>query len=123
MKKTAKKAAPARTAKATARTAPNMLGKERLMNVLIAPHVSEKSARVSETGNQFVFRVRNDATRSHVKQAVELMFDVKVDDVNVVNQRGKSRRFGQIQGQRSGFKKAYVRLAAGQTIDLGGVKA
>jgi large subunit ribosomal protein L23 len=96
------------------------LSKEKLMNVLIAPHVSEKAARVSETGNQFVFRVRGDATRSHVKQAVEFMFEVKVDAVQVLNQRGKSRRFGAIQGRRSGIKKAYVRLAAGQTIDLSG---
>jgi large subunit ribosomal protein L23 len=116
MKKSAKKTAAAKTAAKTP-------GKERLMNVLIAPHVSEKAARISETGNQFVFRVRNDATRVDVKHAVELMFEVKVDDVQVLNQRGKARRFGQIQGQRSGFKKAYVRLAAGQTIDLGGVKA
>ena len=116
MKKTAKKTAAAKTAAKTP-------GKERLMNVLIAPHVSEKAARISETGNQFVFRVRNDATRVDVKHAVELMFEVKVDDVQVLNQRGKARRFGQIQGRRSGFKKAYVRLAAGQTLDLGGVKA
>jgi len=99
------------------------LSKERLMNVLIAPHVSEKAARISETGNQVVFRVRGDATRSDVRQAVELMFDVKVDSVQVLNQRGKTRRFGAIQGRRSGFKKAYVRLAAGQTIDLAGAKA
>jgi large subunit ribosomal protein L23 len=96
------------------------LSKEKLMNVLVAPHVSEKAARVSESGNQFVFRVRGDATRSDVKQAVELMFEVKVDAVQVLNQRGKARRFGAIQGKRSGFKKAYVRLAAGQTIDLAG---
>jgi len=96
------------------------LSKEKLMNVLIAPHVSEKAARVSETGNQFVFRVRGDATRTHVKQAVEFMFEVKVDSVQVLNQRGKERRFGAIRGRRPGFKKAYVRLAAGQTIDLAG---
>jgi large subunit ribosomal protein L23 len=96
------------------------LSREKLMNVLVAPHVSEKAARVSESGNQFVFRVRGDATRSDVKQAVELMFEVKVDAVQVLNQRGKARRFGAIQGKRSGFKKAYVRLAAGQTIDLTG---
>jgi large subunit ribosomal protein L23 len=119
MKKTAKKAAPAKAVKTGAKPLPA----ERLMNVLIAPHVSEKAARISETGNQFVFRVRGDATRVDVKRAVELMFEVKVDDVQVLNQRGKARRFGQIQGQRSGFKKAYVRLAAGQTIDIGGVKA
>jgi large subunit ribosomal protein L23 len=95
-------------------------GQERLMNVLVAPHVSEKSARVSESGNQFVFRVRGDATRGDVKQAVELMFNVKVDAVQVLNLPGKKRRFGAIQGRRSGFKKAYVRLAAGQTIDFTG---
>ena len=97
--------------------------KEQLTNLLLAPHVSEKSARMAEQGNQFVFRVRKDATRTHVKQAVELMFDVKVESVQVLNQPGKKRRFGQIQGQRSGYKKAYVRLAAGQTIDFTGSKA
>lgn len=96
------------------------LTKEQLMNVLVAPHMSEKSARVSATGNQFVFRVRTDATRNDVKHAVEMMFDVKVDGVQVMNQPGKKRRFGRIQGRRSGFKKAYVRLAAGQTIDFAG---
>lgn len=94
------------------------LSKEQLMGVLLAPHVSEKAARVGELGNQFVFRVRNDATRGDVKQAVELMFDVKVDSVQVLNQPGKKRRFGRIEGHRSGFKKAYVRLAAGQTVDF-----
>ncbi len=93
------------------------------MAVLLAPHVSEKAARLAESGNQFVFRVRDDATRTHVKQAVELMFDVKVDRVQVLNQPGKKRRFGRIEGFRSGHKKAYVRLAAGQTIDFAsGVK-
>ncbi len=97
--------------------------KEQLMGVLLAPHVSEKSARVSESGNQFVFRVRSDATRTHVKQAVELMFDVKVAGVQVLNQPGKKRRFGRIEGRRPGYKKAYVRLAPGQTIDFAsGVK-
>jgi large subunit ribosomal protein L23 len=96
------------------------LSKEQLMNVLVAPHMSEKSARVSTEGNQFVFRVRTDATRNDVKHAVELMFDVKVQGVQVMNQPGKKRRFGRIQGHRSGFKKAYVRLVAGQTIDFAG---
>lgn len=95
------------------------MNKEQLMNVLLAPHMSEKSARVSAEGNQFVFRVRGDATRTDVKQAVELMFDVKVDTVRVLNLPAKTRRLGRIEGQRSGFKKAYVRLAAGQTIDFG----
>ena len=100
------------------------LSKEQLMAVLIAPHVSEKSARAAESGNQFVFRVRGDATKPDVKQAVELMFEVKVEGVQLLNQPGKKRRFGKIEGRRSGYKKAYVRLAAGKNIDFaaGGAK-
>jgi large subunit ribosomal protein L23 len=96
------------------------LSREQLMNVLLSPHMSEKSARVSAEGNQFVFRVRKDATRGDVKDAVQLMFDVQVQSVQVLNQPGKTRRFGRIQGERSGYKKAYVRLAAGQSIDFAG---
>jgi large subunit ribosomal protein L23 len=94
-------------------------GKERLMSVLIAPHVSEKAAKVAETSNQIVFRVHRDATKPDIKAAVELMFDVKVDTVQVVNSEGKAKRFGQRIGRRSDFKKAYVRLADGQTIEFG----
>jgi large subunit ribosomal protein L23 len=98
-----------------------MSGKERLMTVLLAPHVSEKSARVAEIGNQVVFRVRRDATKPEIKAAVELMFEVKVDAVQVVNTAGKHKRFGGRPGKRADFKKAYVRLAPGQTIDFAGV--
>jgi large subunit ribosomal protein L23 len=91
------------------------------MTVLIAPHVSEKSALVSEKSNQFVFRVRTDATKPEVKAAVELMFEVKVDAVQVVNSAGKARTFGGRRGRRSAFKKAYVRLAPGETIDFVGI--
>ena len=93
------------------------------MSVLLGPHVSEKSARVAEGANQFVFRVRTDAKKPDIKAAVELMFEVKVSDVNVVNVAGKQKRFGQRQGKRQDFKKAYVRLAPGQTIDLTGNEA
>ena len=93
------------------------MSRESLMNVLIGPHVSEKSARVSEGSNQFVFRVRRDATKPDIKAAVELMFGVKVDKVAVVKETGKSRRFGKVQGRTQDIKKAYVRLAPGQTID------
>jgi large subunit ribosomal protein L23 len=93
------------------------LSKERLMNVLIGPHVSEKQARIAERDNAFVFRVRRDATKPDIKAAVELMFEVKVADVNVVNVGGKNKRFGQRLGRRQDFKKAYVRLAPGQKID------
>ena len=97
-----------------------MSSKEKLMGVLLAPHVSEKSALAAEKANQCVFRVRRDATKPDIKAAVELMFEVKVDSVQVVNAPGKAKRFGNRAGRRSDFKKAYVRLAAGQTIDFTG---
>jgi large subunit ribosomal protein L23 len=99
------------------------VSKERLINVLIAPHVSEKSARVAEQGGQYVFRVRTDASKPEIKAAVEFMFDVRVRSVQVVNQAGKRKRFGRFEGRRSDWKKAYVRLQAGQSIELGGVEA
>ncbi len=99
-----------------------MSSKERLMQVLVAPHVSEKAARASEQGNQMVFRVARNATKPEIKAAVELMFEVKVDAVQVVNVMGKAKRFGGRQGTRSDWKKAYVKLAQGQTIDFAGVE-
>jgi len=96
------------------------MNKEQLMTVLIQPHVSEKAATIAEKGNQYVFRVRGDASKADVKQAVELMFEVKVEGVNLLNKPGKTRKFKNIAGKRNGYKKAYVRLQAGQTIDLGG---
>ena len=99
-----------------------MSSKERLMQVLVAPHVSEKSARVAEQGNQFVFRVARDATKPEIKAAVELMFEVQVDAVQVVNVAGKAKRFGGRSGRRSDWKKAYVKLAQGQTIDSAGTE-
>jgi large subunit ribosomal protein L23 len=92
------------------------------MQVLVAPHVSEKAARASEQGNQMVFRVARDATKPEIKAAVELMFEVKVDAVQVVNVAGKTKRFGGRKGQRSDWKKAYVKLAQGQTIDFTGAE-
>jgi large subunit ribosomal protein L23 len=96
------------------------MNKERLMNVLVQPHVSEKSATMAELANQYVFRVRSDASKDEVKQAVELMFEVKVEGVNLLNKPGKARRFKNVTGKRSGYKKAYVRLEAGQSIDFTG---
>ena len=99
-----------------------MSSKERLMQVLVAPHVSEKAARASEQGNQMVFRVARNATKPEIKAAVEMMFEVKVDAVQVVNVMGKAKRFGGRTGTRSDWKKAYVKLAQGQTIDFAGVE-
>jgi large subunit ribosomal protein L23 len=96
---------------------------ERLMAVLMGPHISEKSTAVAEAGGQVVFRVRRDASKSEIRQAVEQLFEVKVMGVRVTRMPGKTKRFGQRRGQRSAWKKAYVRLAAGQDIDfLGGEK-
>lgn len=96
--------------------------KDRLAGVVIAPHVSEKSARVGMESNQYVFRVRTDATKPEIRAAVEYLFEVKVDSVHVVNQPGKAKRFGRTPGRRQDWKKAYVRLAAGQQIELGGAE-
>jgi len=93
------------------------MSRERLMNVLIAPHVTEKTSRAMQDHNQYTFRVRRDATKTDIKQAVELMFDVKVSAVQVVNEGGKQRRFGKTLGRTQDWKKAYVSLSAGQTID------
>jgi large subunit ribosomal protein L23 len=93
------------------------MNREQLMTVLLAPHVTEKTSLAMQNHNQYVFRVRRRATKTDIKQAVELMFDVKVKGVQVVNEPGKTRRFGRIEGRTQDWKKAYVRLAEGQTID------
>jgi large subunit ribosomal protein L23 len=91
--------------------------KEQLFNVLRAPHISEKSARLQEI-NQYVFVVSPTATRADVKAAVEGLFSVSVQSVNLVNVKGKARAFRSRSGTRSNKRKAYVRLADGQTIDV-----
>jgi large subunit ribosomal protein L23 len=95
------------------------MNRERLMKVLVSPVISEKSA-MAEVNAQYVFRVTRDATKREIGRAVELMFDVKVDRVQVLNLKGKTKRFGRRLGKRSGSRKAYVRLQPGQSIDLGG---
>lgn len=95
---------------------------ERLMTVLLGPHLSEKSTRVGEASNQVVFRVRRDSTKQEVRRAVEMLFEVKVDGVQIVNVRGKIKRFGQTLGRRQDWKKAYVTLAEGNDIDFLGAE-
>ena len=93
---------------------------ERLMTVIRGPHLSEK-AHIAAENKQIVFKVRHDATKSEIRQAVELLFEVDVADVTVVNVKGKAKRFGATRGQRSNWKKAYVKLAEGSQLDfLGG---
>ena len=94
------------------------MNEERLMKVLLAPLISEKSSVAAEQNNQYVFKVTTDATKPEIKQAVELLFNVKVDAVKVANMKGKTKRFGQRMGRRSDWKKAYISLQAGQEIDL-----
>ncbi len=89
---------------------------ERLLSVLQAQHVSEKSARLQEI-NQYVFLVARDATRDEVKGAVEELFKVQVASVNMANQKGKTRAFRNRTGVRGGKRKAYVRLVDGHVID------
>lgn len=90
----------------------------KLASILKAPVVSEKSAIVADTSNQYVFRVAKNATKLQVKNAVELMFNVKVDSVRVLNVKGKIKRFGRTLGKRSDWKKAYVKLQSGHNIEL-----
>jgi large subunit ribosomal protein L23 len=93
---------------------------ERLMTVIQGPHLSEK-AHDASTRNQIVFKVRTDATKKDIRQAVEMLFEVKVDEVTVANYAGKIKRHGATSGRRNAWKKAYVRLAEGSHIDfLGG---
>lgn len=98
------------------------LSNEKLMSVLIGPHLSEKSSGLSERLKQFVFKVRRDADKSAIKRSVELMFEVKVEAVQVVNCMGKAKRFGRSPGRRQDWKKAYVTLAEGQDIDFLGAE-
>jgi large subunit ribosomal protein L23 len=93
-------------------------GKDRLMSVLLAPHITEKTSQAQQNQNQYTFTVRRDANRTEVRAAVELMFSVKVTGVQVVNEPGKVRRFGGRTGRTQDSKKAYVRLTDGQTIDF-----
>lgn len=94
------------------------MSKERLMQVLLAPVVSEKSSMAADGSRHYTFKVATDATKPEISAAVELLFDVKVDKVQTINVNGKRKRFGQIQGKRKDWKKAMVRLQEGQDIDF-----
>ena len=91
---------------------------ERLMQVLLAPQISEKATYIADKNEQVVFRVASDATKPEVKAAVELLFKVEVKAVQVANVKGKEKRFGKMMGRRKGWKKAYVSLKPGQEINF-----
>ena len=94
------------------------MNQERLFKVLLGPHITEKSAMSQGAATQVVFKIANNANKLEVKKAVEQLFEVKVDGVRLVNVKGKTRRTKTGMGQRSDWKKAYVRLAEGQDIDF-----
>ncbi len=94
------------------------MNQQRLMQVLLAPQVSEKATYVADKNEQVVFRVVSDATKPEVKAAVELLFKVSVDSVQIANVKGKQKRFGRFSGSRKGWKKAYVCLKPGQEINF-----
>jgi large subunit ribosomal protein L23 len=91
---------------------------DRLYSVLLAPIVSEKSTMIGEKNEQVAFRVKHDATKPEVKAAVELLFKVQVESVQILNQKGKTKRFGRFEGRRGNVRKAYVSLKPGQEINF-----
>ena len=96
---------------------------QRLYSVILAPHVSEKTALAAEMEGRHTFRVANNASKLEVRKAIEKLFEVDVKSVQIVNVRGKTKRFGAAEGKRSDWKKAIVRLAEGQDIDFMGVES
>jgi len=94
------------------------MNQERIYTVLISPHVSEKSAMNAQNNNQYVFKVVKDASKPEIRKAVEALFEVKVSNVQTSIAKGKEKRFGRFIGKRKDWKKAYVTLAEGSSIDM-----
>ena len=94
------------------------MNRERLYQILLSPHVSEKSTLAADAENRFVFKVASDASKPEIKEAVESLFEVKVTDISVMNIKGKRKRHGARMGRRSDWRKACVRLAEGQDINF-----
>ena len=99
-------------------TATRKYSADRLMKVVLAPIVSEKSTMLAERNRQYVFRVADNASKPEIKAAVELLFKTTVDSVTVSNVKGKAKRFGRFNGRRRNWKKAFVCLAPGQEINF-----
>jgi large subunit ribosomal protein L23 len=102
----------------TSATAGRRFAAAQLMNVVLAPVISEKSTMLGDKANQYVFRVADTATKPEVKAAIELLFKVTVESVQVANVKGKEKRFGRFMGRRRSWKKAFVRVAQGQEINF-----
>ena len=103
--------------------APKKFDEGRLMQVLVAPIISEKATMVADKTNAVAFKVLQDATKPEIKAAVELMFNVKVKAVSVANTKGKTKRFGRSIGRRDNVRKAYVALQPGQELNFSGEAA
>jgi large subunit ribosomal protein L23 len=97
------------------------MNQERIFQILVSPHISEKSAVLGDSANQAVFRVATDAKKTEIKAAIEQLFDVKVAAVRTVNMKGKTKRQGARRGKRSDWKKAYISLEQGHEIDLASI--
>ena len=93
------------------------MNQERMYQLIRMPHVSEKTARLQADSNQYVFEVARDADKGEIRKAIEGLFDVQVENVSVVNVKGKAKNFRMRSGRQRSWKKAYVRLAQGQTIE------
>lgn len=93
---------------------------ERLTQVIVGPHISEKASMMADSANQHVFKVIPGASKMEIQAAVEQLFDVKVASVRTSNVKGKNKMFGRVAGRRKDWKKAYVKLEPGQDIDFGG---
>lgn len=98
------------------------MNQERLLKVVLSPHISEKATIAAEKNNEYVFQVIDDATKPEVKNAIEFLFNTKVKAVRIVNVKSKEKLFKGIQGKRKGWKKAYVTLQADQKLDITGAQ-
>lgn len=99
-----------------------MSSQEKLLRTILKPHVSDKSYGLADSSSTIVFQVATNANKYDVKDAVEKLFEVKVDSVNILNVKGKKRRFGRVEGKTKAWKKAYVKLAEGHDINFVGAE-
>ena len=98
------------------------MNQERLLKIIIAPHVSEKATIFAEKSNRYAFEVVESATKPEIKDAIEFLFNAKVKSVRIVNVRPKKKLFRGLEGKKKGWKKAYVTLQANQKLDMMGAQ-
>ena len=98
------------------------MNQERLLTIILSPHISEKATIRTEKHNEYVFRVIQNATKPEIKDAVQMLFNTKVKDVRIVNVKPKKRTFKGLEGNKKGWKKAYITLQADQKLDITGAQ-